>query len=802
MFRPLIQSLRRHPSANAAIIITLSLALASTVLVAGLINTVLVSPLPQIEDRNVMMIREYDLDLSSITRNRASWDTALDIRRESTSFSRIAVATNASFTLHGNDSTEVAYIPRVSPEFFGIFKVTPALGSIITPLNAQIDGQPGLMLGYSLWQRRFGGDPQVIGRSVQLDDSSATVVGVLPPDFELFFMGAGQQAWVAMDPESFALSDRGSRRHFVIGELAPDVDPRTANAELGRLGTVLQREFPATNHDRGISAAPLRDAIVGPFQRQLWILLATSALVLVVACLNSGALLLAQALRRRREFAVRLAIGARPARLLRLFWAENLALTLIAAVISLAIAAWVGPLLMSLLPTTTGVRAFASPDIGLTSWSVALSAACLVALVFGLMPWTIARHLSIEETLRGGGRTVAAGVAGRFSRWLVTGQIAVALSIAVGAALLVVSSNRLSHVDYGFPVEELYQFRIGTRGPLSTDDEARVRFFNDVQRELTQLPGVTAVSLATFSYPNPPSNYRSFVQEGDDFSLMETPKQAQLESVTPSFFATHDVGIIHGRAFEETDRIGHPFVAAVSASLAERYWPNSDALGKRIRVGPFPDQWLTIVGVVSDRLSNGLNPIVVDHFLIPFAQVPQPSAAVFVRYAGASPPAFSTLQRTVWGLDPDVSIFFESHVGEFHRNSQWQHRFSMILIGVFALLAIVLCAGGLYAVLAFTVAARVREFGVRAALGASAADIHRQVLFDASKMIIPGLALGLLLATATGRGLGSLLFDVPPLSLSIFLSTGITLAAVCVVAAWIPARRATKIDPSEALRSE
>lgn len=797
-----LKSLRRHPGANLAIVITLALAMASTVVVSTLIQSFLHAPLPHFDDRGVTLISEYDRDLGPRSRSRVSWDTALDVRREIKSFSRIGVATNAAFTLYGDDATEVIYAPQVSAEFLDMLDISVALGSPINATNALIEGQPAMLLTHSLWQRRFGGRRDVIGASVQLDQTTAYVVGVLHPDFEFPLLGNGQQAWVAMEPESVPLSDRSSRRHFVFGELAPGISTQTAGLEAAQLGESLSLQYPKTNQNRSLAVIPLREALVGPFQVQLWILLATSILVLLVAGLNSGALLLSQALRRRREFAVRLALGTNPARLLRLFWAENMALTFIAALLSVALASWLGPLILEMLPSQTGVNTFSPPAISLVSWSVALCAAIGAALIFGLMPWSIARTLSIETTLRSGGRSVSGGLAGRFSSGLVTGQIAVALSLAIGAVLLLSSSQKLSEVDYGFPVDELYQFRIGTRGEIRNDNAARLRFFDNVRRDIAQLPGVASASFATFSFPNPPLSYRPFIQEGDDLDLVDSPKQAQQDSVSPEFFQTHDIKLIHGRGLQETDLADHPRVTVVNASLAERFWPNGNPVGKRVKLNAAPDDWFTIVGVMPDQLSSGLNPRVIDQFLVPFSQVTQPNCAVFVRFSGAQPPAFSTLQRVVWNFDPDVSIFFESGVGEFHRASQWQQRFSMILIGAFATLAITLCAGGLYAVLAFMVASRTRELGVRAALGASYRDIQTHVLRDAAKMIIPGLVIGILLSVATSRALGSLLFDVSTLSLTIYLGTGLGLSAVCIAAAWFPARRATQIDPAIALRSE
>ncbi|MCF3648755.1 ADOP family duplicated permease [Synoicihabitans lomoniglobus] len=802
MIRTIVQSLRRHPGLNIAIVLTLALSLTAAVVVTGLIDTYLRQPLPQIDDRGVMIIEEFELSDGPGSRGRISWDTARDVRQQATSFSQVAIVTNASFTVHGDDATEVAYIPTVSPEFFPMLGVKAALGDIIHETNARQSGQMALMLSDELWRRRFGADPKIAGRAVQLDNQSTVVVGVLPPAFDLPSLGSGQQAWLAMLPEQVDRQDRRATRHFAFGQLAPGTRATTAAAEVQQLGNVLQAEYPETNGTRGVTATPLRDALLGPFQGQLWILMAMAVLVLLVACLNSGALLLAQALRRRREFAVRLALGARSGRLLRQFWIENLTLTIIAAVASLGLAAWISPAIIALLPGNTGVNTFADPDVNASSWLFALAAAAVAALLFGLMPWAIARHLPIDATLRSGGRSMGGGTASRWSRWLVTGQIAVALALATAAGLLVQSSRELNQVDYGLPVEELFQFRIGTRGSAYLDAESRLRFFENARESLARLPGVEAVSLAGFSYPNPPTTNQPFVQEGDGLELRDSPKEAHIDVVSPEFARTHDVRVLYGRFLEPTDRLDHPPVTVVTAELAERYWPGKNPVGKRVRLGGVSPDWCTIVGVVSDRRSIGHNPRTIDGFFVPVAQFTGQNTAAFVRFAGVEPPAWTSLQRAVWDLDPNVSLFFENRVSEFYANSAWQQRFSLVLIVAFAVLAVVLCSTGLYAMLAFAVAARTRELGVRAALGASAQNLRHQILRDATTMIVPGLGLGLLIAAGASRGLAGLLFNVPSFSPLIFTIVALLIGAVCLVAAWFPALRATKVDPAVALRSD
>lgn len=796
------KNLIRHPFLNGAIVVTLALALAAALLVSGLIESFLISPLPQVDDHEVMIAAEVDPLNENSSRNRISWEMGVHLLEHTQSFSAFAIASNAAYTVRGGNSTEVAYIPRVSPELFEILGIEAAVGQVITPANAEIAGQRGFVLSDSLWRRRFGADPSVIGRNITLDDENATIIGILPAGFDLPLLGNSQQGWLAMSPETTIEQGSASTRHFGFGKLAPGVSETQATDEVKRLGAALKAERPELGASLVTTAFPLRDSLLGPFQKQLWILLAMSALVLLVACLNSGALLLAQAIKRRREFAVRMALGAQSSRLLRQFWLENISITVLAAGVAIMLSSWVAPLILSILPATTGISGLGMPQLGPISFLIALATAAVSAGLFALMPWAIARGLSIESTLRGGGRHGGSSFAGKFSRGLVTAQITVALTLAIGAALLLQSSRQLEATDYGFPVDELYQFRLSTRGDYYPDAASRTRFFEQVRENIARQPGVDAASISRFSFPNPVSASRAFLQEGDGLLLNESPKQAVIEVAMPEFQETHDLRILHGRFLNHDDRAESPHVVVVNANLATRYWPEESPVGKRVQLAGMGNTWWTVVGVVTDRWSAGHQPRIIDSFTLPFTQSAPTGNAVFVRSKNGQFPSFESLQRVIWDIDPDVSIFFENSVADFYANSAWQQRFSMTLIGAFALLAITLCAAGLYAVLAFAVAARTRELGVRTALGASQSDLRQHILRSAGSMIVPGLILGIGLAALSSRSLDSLLYNVPELSPSVYLVTCLGMGAVCFLAAWLPARRAAKVDPIIALRAE
>jgi len=795
--------LLRNRSLNLAITLTLTLAMAAAMVVSGLLDAFLAQPLPHINDKRVVVVAEVDPQ-SPQNRTRITWNMAQELRQRAESFEQFAIVSNAAYTVHGHDNTEVAYIPRVSPELFTILGVQAQLGSVITPANWASAGQSAFLLSDSLWQRRFARDPEIVGRSIRLDDQNVTVVGVLPAGFELNILGTGQQGWVAMDPSRFSETRGNFTRHFAFARLAEGVSARQADSEVARLGAHLREQgLPTSNQELVVSVQSLRDSLLGDFRQQLWILLFLAVLVLTVGCLNCTALWLTQGLHRRREFAVRQALGANSWRLALQFWTENIFITMLAAGGAVLIAAWSGPALIELLPARAGANGFSLPRPSANVMGVAFLAAILLAGIFAAVPWLIARHLPLEATLRSGGRHAAAGFAGRAGPWLVSAQVMAAFILSTGAFTLVKSGQELSQTDFGFPIDELYQFRVSVRGEAFTEMEERERFFANVRREVAALPEVTTASSAFLSFPQPLTAGSQFVQREDSFPLEDSPKQASMDAVSPAFFQTHDLPALHGRTFNSSDRADTRPVAIITAALAERYWPDRSPVGQEIllqRTGG--DVWREIVGVIPDRLSSGHQPEIIHSVLVPLTQFTPTGTALFVRHGPTGPPMFQTLQRVVWNINPDASIFFESAVADFYAESAWQQRFSTMLLVGFASLAVALCAAGLFAVLSFSVASRDRELGIRSALGATTADLCHLIFRGASKIIITGLIGGVLLSLFALRSIEGLVYNVPTLSPTSFILVAAGMSLLCLLAAWMPARHAGKTDPIVALRQD
>lgn len=802
MFRPVLHALARRPLLSAGIVVTLGLAFAATLIVLGLLDTYLLRPLPYANAARLVAINEYPLASGPASLWRMTFGNAADIHDGTTAFSRTAIVRNEAFTVRTPGGTEVAFVQRVTPEFFRLFGQRAQWGDVITPANAEIAGQRALVLSHEFWLRRFGGNRAVLGTSVTLDGRSCRIVGVLSPDTVFPLVGEGQQAWLAMLPADFLREERAVRRHFMFGELAPDRPLASAQAELDALARRLGRDFPATNADKGLTAVDLRDALVGTFRRQILLLQAAVALVLVVACVNAGCLLLAQAIRRRREFAVRLALGAGTRDLFRQFLLESLGLTGAAAVLGLLLATWLAPATTALLPAGSNLHRLPAPAVTPLVAGLAAVLAVAAAVAFSLVPLWQARRLNLEATLRDGSRQLGSVAGGAATRLLVSLQIAVALALLISALLLVRSFHAVQQVDRGMPVDDLYTFRLGTRGARAAEPATRTRYYESVIEKLRELPHVAAGGAADFALPSVPASFFGFVQEGDGLLLTETPKRAVRRAVSTGLTDALQLRMRSGRWLADSDRADTTRVAVVSQSLADKYWPGQDPLGRRVRIEGTGDGWWEIVGVASDLVSHGSQPTVIDSFFLPHTQFAPTDTGILIRTRGGVPLTKDQIDRAVASVDPENTAYAYVSVARYFAGSAWQTRFSLTLVGVFAGLAVGLCLVGVYAVLAFAVAGRTSEFGVRLALGATRADVARLVLRDGLRMTWPGLALGLVLAALAAGGLRHLLFGIGSMDLTAYAAAAGTLAAACAGACFVPARRAMRVDPLRALRNE
>ncbi|HYC69961.1 MAG TPA: ADOP family duplicated permease [Opitutaceae bacterium] len=798
-----LRSLRRTPLLAFTIVITLGVALAATVLVFTFLNSFLLRPLPYGDADRLTVVFEQSVKGGRDHSTRVTYGNIVALEERATSFARTGVFRNESATFYGGDTTETAFIQRVTAHVFPMMGARAALGSVLGPANLEVGGVRGIVLSDSLWRRRFGADPAIVGRTIRLDQTPFHVVGVLPADFVVPSGDDNPQAWAALLPGDYVRDERTQRRHHVWAELKPGVSLAAAQAELDAIAAALRTEYPRENADRGFFVLPLREHLLGTFGRRLLLLQGAVLLVLVVACFNCLCLLIARAIQRRRELAVRLALGAARRHLLQQLLAESLWLALPAAGLAVALAAVALPASVALLPAgAVTLQALPEPRLDLSAALAVTGAAAAIALTFSAVPLLQARGLPLEATLREGGRSAGSPSGARAARWLASAQIAAALALLIAAALLVRSRHELERVDVGLPLAEYDQFRVGLRGDAYREPLRRAQFFTQLRDDLAALPGVQGVGVASFLFSTPPSGFQGFTQEGDGLDLADTPKRALPCFVLPGTIEALGFRLREGRTLEETDAPGRPVAAVISASLAEKYWPGQSPLGRRIRMETIRAEWLEVVGVVSDLVGPGNQPRTIDTVYVTIAQGNPPGLGMGFIVRGAARRDSREYQQVLSRLDPHLQLFAHLAPGEIYARSAWQSRFVTQLVAGFAALAVALALAGIYAVNAFFVERRIHEFGVRAALGASRANLLRLVLGDSLRLTLAGLGAGMVLAYGVSRGLASLLFNVGRLDPLVYAAAALAMTLACAVAALVPARRAAKVDPLVALRSE
>lgn len=799
------RSLRRTPLLAVTIVATLGIALAAAVLVFTFLHSFLLRPLPYGDTSRLLVVFEHSLKGGRDNFSRVTYGNAVALHERTTQFARTGLFRNESATFHGGEGTETAFIQRVTADIFPMMGARAALGSVLSRANLEVGGVRGIVLSDSLWRRRFGADPAVVGRVIRLDDTPFHVVGVMPADFVIPTSDDNPQAWAALLRSDYVPDERTQRRHHFWAELAAGASLASAQAELDGLAAALRAEFPQANTDRGFFAVSLRDNLLGNFGRQLVLLQGAVLLVLAVACFNCLCLLIARAIQRRRELALRLALGASRRHLLGQLFAEALWLALPAAGLAAGLAALALPGSLSLLPPGA-LNGLPAPRLEPAVILTILAAALGIAALFSAIPLLQTRRLNLEAVLREGGRSAGSPGGARAARWLASAQIAVALALLISAALLLRSQRELGRVDVGLPLAEFDQFRVGLRGDAFRDPARRLRFFEQLRDEVAALPGVQGVGVVSFLFAQPPLGYQGFIQEGDGLELAETPKRALPCFLLPDAFTALGFRLLEGRLLTTDDVMGRPTVAVISASLAAKYWPGQSALGRRIRLETVRAEWIEIVGVVSDLTGPGNQPRTVDTFYLTISQGNPPGLGMgyIVRTApaGHGRPGGRDYQRLLAKLDPNMQLFAHLAPAEIYARAAWQSRLVTQMVAAFAFLAVALALAGIYAVNSFFVERRVQEFGIRAALGASSQNLLRLVLRDSLLLTAAGLAAGLLLAGAASRGLDTLLYNVAALDPLVYLAAALLMTLACTAAALLPARRAAKVDPLIALRTE
>jgi putative ABC transport system permease protein len=797
-----LRGLLKRPGATLIALVTLALGIGVNTAIFSAVDSILLRPLPFKDPERVVSVWEQTPSLG-IQQNQAAPANFFDLRNQSGAFEALGAYGPLDINLTGAGDPERLDGQLVSANVFSILGVAPALGRTFLANEDQPGQEHVVVLSDALWQRRFNRDPSIINRAIALNGETFTVVGVMPRGF--FFPARETELWVpwAMEPDQ--ASGRGDHYLGIVARLKPNVSIERANADLAAIGQRLQVEYPRTNEGLGFIAHSLHRDYAGDLRLPMLILFGAVALVLLIACANVANLLLAQATTRRKEIAIRIALGARRWTIVRQMLVESLLLASGGGLLGVMGAFWGVEALTKFLPESLSKLQGVNIDARVLLFTLGVSV--LTAILFGGVPALLASRTTPGATLSDVARDMAGGTSGRHvRRLLVVSEVALAVVLLVSAGLLIRSFQLLRQVEPGFNPENALTMRMVLPFPKYAKQETRSAFYDEVLRQVKETPGVEAAGMITFMPLSFSGMNFSFSVEGRGApSDMKLPF-ALWRVVSPDYFRAMGIPLLRGRYFETHDAADATPVTLVNRRLAEQYWPGEDAIGKRLKVGPADSQnaWLTVVGVVGDVRQTGLYEQKLE-FYVPYMQERRSFMAprdLVVRTKADPVVIAAAVRKAVWSVDKDQPVSNVRTVNEVFSAAISQERFQALMLGLSAALALVLACVGLYGVISYSVVQRTHEIGVRMALGAQPLDVLSLVIRQGMTLTFAGLVVGIVAGTFVTRVLTDMLFGVTPRDPLTFAGVPVLLLIVAFLACYIPARRATRIDPLVALRYE
>jgi putative ABC transport system permease protein len=754
--------------------------------------------LPFKDPSQLVRLRETYKNVGNVS---VSYPDFLDWRQQSDSFAAMSVINNVNFNLSGVAQPESIDGYAVSPNFLALLGVRPVLGRDLLPSEERPGTAPVILLSYQLWQSHLGGDPGVIGRSITLDGRSFSIVGILPPTFR--FLDT-TDVIVPIGVFAAEFTDRAQRGDMdVVGRLSPGVALSQAAVEMETITARLAAQYPQSNYGFGAHLESLRDAFSGDTRLAVLVLFGAVVFVLLIACVYVANLFLVRGAARAREIALRLAFGASRGRVIRQMLTESFVLAVCGGVLGIILGAWgisgLGYLLHANSLQTMGVRM----DLGVFLFAAAMIV--LVSFAFGLIPALQATRPDLHETLKEGGRS-ATSTRGqhRLRGALAIAETALALVLLVGAGLMLKSLYHLIQVSPGFQPARVLYMEMDLRSDQYSKDPAILNFWQQVLDRVRVIPGVQSAALGTV-VPLTGNHRRSDITiEGLPIPAPGEFPHPDRHTISSGYIATMGIPLLRGRNFSDADNETAPDVALVNSTLARRFFTDGDPIGKRFLWGqPGKDEkWITIVGVVADTRLYGLdNPARLEVYS-PYRQRPSADMSLVVRSAVDPASLTSSIRAAVAAIDKDQPLFDIHTMQQLVDDSISTRRLTLVLLGIFSALAVILAAIGIYGVMAYSVALRTQEIGIRMALGAQQKDVLRLVLGQGARIAFFGVAIGLATAAALARLLSSLLFSVSASDPFTFATVAALLVAVALLACYIPARRALRVDPIIALRYE
>ena len=793
------RSLLKHPGFTLTAVVALALGIGANTAIFSVINGVLLRSLDYANANRVVTVWErFAKDPDH--RNVVAPADFLDWQKRSRSFDKIAAVWDSRANFTGSGEPIEVQAQLVSASFFPTLGVQPLIGRWFTEDEDRPGGTLVAILSYRLWQERFGGNNEVLGQQVTISGRSYTIVGVMPPGFH--FLNEQVRVWrpIAFDPAQ-DYRKTGGRFLRCVARLAPGVTLEQAQAELSGIAQQIAQQYPDYNSGWGVSLVPIREQIVGDVRPVLLVLLAAVAFVLLIACANVANLLLARAASRQREFALRAALGASRGRLVRQLLTESVLLALCGGLIGVELAYWGVQLLVALgpdsIPRLRGISI--DPRVLIFTFVVSL----LTGLAFGLVPAVQASRADVNDALKEGSRGSTGGRSALRNVFIVA-EVSLALVLLVGAGLMVRSFIHLHGVKTGFETDHVLTMRIQLPGAKYRDDQQRVAFFKQAQERISALPGVKLIGAINFLPLNGLASSTSFHIAGQPPVAPEQAPGTEVRVISGPYFAAMGIPLIKGRAFDEHDGASSR-VVVVNETFARRFFPNEDAIGKRVEInwGPVGQPPLDeIVGIVGDireaALQRDPNPAI----YWPMMREPYPFMNLIVRSTVDPMRLAASIQREIRGIDPDQPVAEVRTLDAVVAKSIARPRFDTLLLGIFAAVALVLASVGLYGVMNYSATQRTHEIGIRMALGASRSDILRLVVGNGMLLTLIGIGIGLAGALALTRTMQTFLFGISASDLLTFAGVPTLLALVALFATLIPARKATRVDPTVALRCE
>jgi putative ABC transport system permease protein len=812
-----LRQLIKHPAFTFVAVITLALGIGANTAIFSVVNAVLLKPLPFRAPDEIVALGQSD------TRERgapASLDSLcypdfFDFRKQNRSLSSMAVYRNQPFALVGEQEAQSVRGEKVSAEFFDVLGIKPILGRSFSRPDEQAGGGPGglkAILSHDLWKHNFSSDPAVLGRILTLDGRGYTVIGVMPAGFQFPIQADGPELYVTIAEDASTADgtkpiteQRGTHGMEAIGRLKLGVTITQAAADLGTIAAVLEKQYPDTNTHFGVALLPLRDDLVGDVRKALYILFGAVVCVLLIANANVANLLLARASVRGKEIALRAALGANRARIIRQLLTESMLLATIGGGLGLLVAEWATTALIAAVPQNIPRAGTIQLDGTVFVFTLIISLG--TGIVFGLVPAWHASHVDLNTALKAGSRGTSGGEGKhRVRNALVMAEVALAMVLLICAGLLIQSFARLGRVQPGMRTERLFTARIGLPDVAYPRSENVIAFFDQLLPRLRAIPGVES---ASFVWPLPLGggvNVSSF-----DIEEHPMPEGQQPDCVTriagPDYFQTAGIPVLQGRAFAETDQFKSLPVVMVNERFVQKFFPGQNVIGKHIKpgwsVGDGPALMRTIIGVVGNVKNRSLAADFTPELYLFASQIPIGTPSIIVRTSISNPTGITSAVRAeVAAVDRNIPVTRVRIFNEYLSRSLSRPRFNALLLSIFAGTALVLTAIGIYGVMAYSVAQRTGEIGIRMALGAAQSAIFRLVVGQAMTLVAISVAIGLAGAFAATRLMNSLLYGVGAWDPITFVLIALLVSAVAFLAAWLPARRASRVDPIIALRSE